>query len=213
MRKSSLTRALFRPYVAEILAATTVRPEQEWFMADLAKQLRAPATSLQRPLANLVAAGVLLRRRDGNRVYYRADPECPILGELGGIVVKTVGVVQPIEDALRPLREKIIAAFVHGSVAEGRERSVSDVDLIIIGDVPGPAIAGALRPLRERLGREVNVTRYSPAEFIAKRSTDSFLSVVMAKPKLYAIGNDAVLERLGKTERPRAAGRHKGRAG
>ena len=212
MRKSTLQDALFRPFVADVVAATVLQPEREWFFSDLAHQLRAPISSLQRPLANLVDAGVLLRRRDGNRVYYRADPDCPILPELAGIATKTVGVVGPIRSALLPLKEKIAAAFVHGSVAAGRERSESDIDLIVVGDVPGPALAAVLRPLRERLGREVNPTRYTPAEFLAKRKVDSFLSVVMTKPKLYVIGSDAVLERLGKEEKPRTGGRHKGRA-
>jgi len=113
------------------------------------------------------------------------------------IFVKTTAVVDPIRDALRPLHAEIVAAFIHGSVAEGRERSESDLDLIIVGDVAGPSLSKALRPLRARLGRDLNVTRYSADEFRAKRNAhDPFLEVVMAKPKLYVAGTDGDLARL-----------------
>ncbi len=212
MRKSTLASAIFRPTVPEVLAATALHPEREWFMADLAEHLGVRASSLQRSLASLVDAGVLRRRRDGNRVYYRADPDCPILDELAAILVKTIGIAEPIRTALTPLAGKIIAAFVHGSIAAGGERSESDVDVMIVGDAAGVAIAKALRPVREKLGREINVNRYTASEFSAKRAAqDSFLSVVMAKPKLYVLGSDAKLDRLGKGEKASRPGDDKGR--
>lgn len=107
------------------------------------------------------------------------------------MVTKTVGVVEPLRDALVPFASRIRAVFIHGSMAEERERSESDVDLIIIGDVKGPDLTAALRPLHERLGRPVNFTRYTAREFQAKVADGNhFLTSVLNKRRVFLIGDD-----------------------
>jgi DNA-binding transcriptional ArsR family regulator len=198
MRKTSpLLSAIFGPTTQGVLSATVLRPEREWYLSDLATHLGVRPSSLQRTLAKLSAAGILHRRKNGNRVYYRADPSCPILAELSGILTKTSGIAEPLRDALAPLARKIILGFMHGSVAEGRERSESDVDLILVGDVSNGDVALALRPLQERLGREVNVTRYTLREFAAKISSrNHFLSSVLQKPRIFLIGSEHELDQI-----------------
>jgi len=201
VRKSPLLGALFVSLMQDVLAATVLQPKREWYLSDLAGHLGVAPSSLQRPLSKLVASGILRRRANGNRVYYSADPECPILPELTGILTKTAGIAEPLRKALEPLAREIVAAFIHGSVAEARERSESDIDLIIIGSVSSPDLALALRGPQEQLGRTINFTRYSPAEFAAKRAgRHHFLSSVLSKPKIFLIGGDDDLDRLGDSQ-------------
>jgi predicted nucleotidyltransferase len=176
-------------------------PEREWYLSDLAAYLGVGPSSLQRSLAKLTRAGILLRRADGNRVYYRADPACPILAELSGILVKTVGIADPMRDALSPLTGKIRFAFIHGSVAEGQERSESDVDVILVGDVPGIDLTHALRPLQDRLGRQVNVTRYTAREFRSKVGDGHhFLTAVLKKRRIFLIGGEHEMDEVAGRE-------------
>ena len=49
---------------------------------------------------SLVQAGVLLRRQEGRQVYFKPDPNCPILGELQGIMTKTSGLVDVLREIL-----------------------------------------------------------------------------------------------------------------
>lgn len=156
---------------------------------------------MQRALSRLSDAGILQRRRDGNRVYYRADSDCPILAELSGILTKTCGIAEPLREALAPLAGAIRCAFIHGSIAESRERSESDIDLILIGNASNTDIALALRPLKERLARDVNVTRYAAQEFAAKATAGHpCLSSVLRKPKIFLIGSEDELENLANRE-------------
>jgi DNA-binding transcriptional ArsR family regulator len=206
-RKYSLVDALFLPTTQRVLAATVLQPRREWYLSDLAAHLRVTPSSLQRPLAKLVSGGILTRRQEGNRVYYKADQDCPILPELSGILTKTVGVAGALRDALESLAEQIQIAFIHGSIAQERERSESDIDLIVIGNAPSADIAMALRPLHEQLGREVNITRYLPKELAAKMQRgDHFLSTVMQKPKIFLIGDEHDLGKIigGKSRGTRA---------
>ena len=60
----------------------------------------------------------------------------------------------------------------------------------------GALWASPMRRARETLGREINPTVYSPAEFDKKRAAnDPFLSQVLDKPKLFVLGNK---DELGK---------------
>jgi DNA-binding transcriptional ArsR family regulator len=184
-----------------VLVAAVLRPEREWYLSDLATHLGISPSSLQQPLAKLTRAGILNRRADGNRVYYRSDPACPILGELTAILVKTAGIAEPLREALGLLAAKIRIAFIHGSVAEERERSESDVDVIVVGDVSGPDLAFALRPVQDRVGREVNVTRYTPKEFRAKVGEGHhFLTSVLRKKRIYLIGGEHELDEVAGRE-------------
>ena len=78
-----LLEPLFNPTVQEILAATMPHPQREWCLSELAAHLGVPPSTLQRPLAKLTRAGMLvLRRDDCGRPYFRPDPNSPILAEL-----------------------------------------------------------------------------------------------------------------------------------
>lgn len=95
MRKTSpVLTPLFTSTMQGVLAATVLRPEREWYLSDLAAYLGVGPSSLQRTLAKLTRAGILNRRRNGNRVYYRTDPVCPILSELASILIKTAGIAE-----------------------------------------------------------------------------------------------------------------------
>ena len=95
---------------------------------------------------------------------------------------------------LGPLAARIHVAFVFGSVAQGRENSSSDIDVMLIGDVTFREVVEAFHPTQATLGREVNPKVLSASEFAAKKATDAFLADVMAKPKLFLIGTVDDLE-------------------
>ena len=202
MRKTSpILAPLLTRTMQGVLVATVLQPEREWYLSDLAAHLEVSPSSLQRTLANLTRSGILIRKANGNRVYYRPDPACPILNELAAILVKTVGIADPLRQALSPFADRVRIAFIHGSVAEERERSESDIDLIVIGDVPGAELSFALRPLQDRLGRAVNFTRYTVKEFAAKVAEGHhFLSAVLQKRRIFLIGGEHELDQIARRE-------------
>jgi hypothetical protein len=65
---------------------------------------------------------------------HQANAASPLYSELLNIVLKTVGLAEPLRDALKPLSSAIRAAFVYGSVAKATDQSASDIDLMIISD-------------------------------------------------------------------------------
>jgi predicted nucleotidyltransferase len=199
MRNQDPLDALLPKTRQGILAATYVQPERSWYVSELARRLGVPSSSLQRELHDLTAAGILKSHRQGRMVYYQANAQSPLFSDLRGLLLKTAGLVDILADALRPLIPKISVAFVYGSIASGQERSDSDIDLMVIGDVPPMELAVPLRHARELLGREINPAVYSQAEFAKKRKAkDPFLTQVLTKPRLLVLGSE---NDLGKTAR------------
>jgi len=180
MRTSVALDALFPTVRAGVLSATLLQPEYWWFLTELAGHLKVTPSSLQRELESLVRAGVLLRRRDGRRTYFKANIDSPIFPELRGLLDKTTGIVPTLRDALNKFGNRIELAMLYGSVARGDEHAMSDVDLMIVGTLGQIDLVPTLRKLEGRFRREVNVTLFSPEEFRRKREVnDHFLSTVL----------------------------------
>jgi predicted nucleotidyltransferase len=66
----------------------------------------------------------------------------------------------------------------------------SDVDLVVIGEVPPSDVLELLRPVAEALGREITPFVLTPAEFREKRRLKNhFVDRVLSGPKIDLIGD------------------------
>lgn len=185
-----------------ILAVLYGRPDAEFYLRELARSSGTTASSLQRDLAALARAGIVVRTLRGHQVYFRANRACPVFDELRGLVVKTFGVAEILREALRPLADRIDAAFVYGSVARGEERAGSDIDLLVVGEAGFGEVIEALAPAQRRLAREINPTTFPREEFALKvRAGNHFLATVLEERKLFLIGGEDELESLARQGR------------
>jgi predicted nucleotidyltransferase len=178
--KAPALDSLFPSVRQRVLAATFTRPEKWWYLSELAEFLHTRPSSLQRDLSSLERSGILQRRKDGRRTYFKAEVRSPIFRELRSIFEKTAGLIPTLRIALRPFANKIVCAFVYGSIARHDEHAASDVDLMVIGNAGLGDLAPSLRKAEKRFGREVNVTNYSTHEFRKKvAERDHFLTTVL----------------------------------
>jgi predicted nucleotidyltransferase len=93
--------------------------------------------------------------------------------------------------------ERIDCAFVYGSVAERQEHALSDVDLLVIGDIGLAGLAPILRDVERRLAREVNATCYSRSEFRRQvASGDHFLTSILDAQKEFVKGSQSDLDEV-----------------
>jgi predicted nucleotidyltransferase len=122
--------------------------------------------------------------------HYQANPASPLYAELCGIVQKTVGLREPVAEALAPLAQKIDIAFIYGSVAGGSDRADSDIDLMVISDkVRLEELVGVLSSVEARLGRSINPTLFATSEFADRRERQGgFVARVLEGPTISLIG-------------------------
>src|SRR5258706_14210433 len=207
MRKPRALATLFPTMRGDVLAATLNQPDKWWYLSELAQFLKTTPSSLQRELKALVDGGILQRRREGTRTYFKAETRSPLFPDLRGLVEKTVGVLPTLQEVLAPLQAGMDCAFIYRSVARSDEHAFSDVDLMVIGSVGLAELAPALRKAETRLGREVNATSYSTREFRNKAAAkDHFLSEVLRGPKQFVKGDQRDLDKIiGKPRRPAAS--------
>lgn len=189
--RNNFLDALFPRTRQNVLAALLLSPERHWYLSDLAQHLRVTPSSLQRELASLTAAGVVCREADGNRVYFWANPDFPLLPEMQGIFAKTVGLADRVRETLAPFGNEIETAFIFGSVARGERTAQSDVDVLIVGSVGMAKLALPLRDLERTLQLPVNVTHYTTSEFRDKRRQGNhFLDTVLREQKIFLKGSE-----------------------
>jgi predicted nucleotidyltransferase len=200
MRKAPVLDALFPALRQEVLAATLLSQEKWWYMSELATHLRTSPSSLQRELEALTGSGVLERKQDGRRIYYKARTDSPVFDDLRGLFSKTAGILPVLQSEMARLAEKIIWSAVYGSVARGKEGAESDIDLLIVGDISTVEMLPLLRRIEKQFGREVNVKRYSEREFREKmRSGDHFLKSVVRGKLVTLTGSPDDLEKAAGT--------------
>jgi predicted nucleotidyltransferase len=169
----------------------------EVHMRELTRQSGLTLGSVQEELKKLEAAELLTSRRDGNRLYFRANQNHPIFPELHSLVTKTDALPEILAADLSSLTG-IQMAFIFGSVAAGSATSLSDIDLMILGTVTLRQMAPILRQSSQKLCREINPHVLSPAEWAARlQRGDVFCARVAAEPKLFLKGGADELGRLG----------------
>ena len=191
--------SLFGKARQALLSLLYARADEAYLQENLIQLAALGRGAVQRELEFLARAGVIRRTVHGRQVYFQANPESPIYAELRGLVVKTGGVADVLRAALAPLAGRIVVAFIYGSVAKGRERRASDVDVMVIGELSFEEVSKALARTQETIGREVNPSVFGPEEFRAKLATKNhFLRSVVSSEKIFLIGDDREIARLAK---------------
>ena len=194
---NNLSAALFGKTRRAVLSLLYGHADEAFYIRHIVRVAGAGHGAVQRELRQLSNAGVIQRTVMGRQVYYQANQKCPVFTELKSLIIKTAGIGDILKDALAPLVDRINVAFIYGSMAQGKESKGSDVDIMVVGNVTFGDIVGRFGPAQEMLGREINPTVYPLAEFQSKVAAGHhFLKEVLAKDKVYLIGDEHELERV-----------------
>lgn len=185
----NLLDTLFGVQRQRALGWLLLHPDDAVHVRELARITGTSAGSLHRELARLAEAGLLTRSERGNQVLYQANRACPVFAELAGLFRKTGGLADVLRAALLGLADRIRFALVFGSVARGTETSLSDVDVLVVGEADFAEVVMALHPCQEVLGREVNPVVYSEAEWRARVDRDDpFVRDILQNPVMRLLG-------------------------
>ena len=190
--------ALFSRGRRELLALLFTHPERTFYLRQIVRVLGTGQGTVQRELSRLSAAAVITRTRVGSQVHYQANRQSPVFTELKSLMVKTAGLAEVLRDSLAVIAEQIDVAFIFGSFARAEGRANSDVDVMVVGRVSFGDVVTALQSAQKTIGREVNPAVFSAEEYRTKtRSKDRFLGSVLSSAKIFLIGGEDELKRLG----------------
>ena len=189
---TSLANALFTATQQRVLRLLFGQPNRSFFSNELISLARAGSGGVQRELKRLADSGLVTVSRVGKQKHYQANRASPVFDELCNIVRKTVGLHNPIRDALTSMEDRIAHAVIYGSVAKQTDTATSDIDLLVVSDgMTLEELYASLAPVEERLARKINPTLYTSREFERRRgSGNAFLKRVLAGEHIVLIGDD-----------------------
>jgi predicted nucleotidyltransferase len=190
--RTSIANALFSQTQQRVLALIFGHPDRTFFVREIIARTGSGSGAVQRELSRLVDSGLVLRTRVGNQTHYQANREAPIFAEVRTIILKTVGLAEPLRTALAPIADRIDLALIYGSVAAGEDHADSDIDILLIAnDLTLEEVFAHLAAVERNIGRKINPTLYTGEEYLRRRkSGNTFLNKILARETIPLIGRE-----------------------
>jgi predicted nucleotidyltransferase len=179
---------LFSKTIRSLLAVFITNPKERFYLRRLCAITGISPRPVQLALAKLERAGILNSEREANIKFYAVNESSPIYPEIKSIILKTEAVGASLKEAFKDLK-KVKCAFIYGSVAKGKERSGSDIDICVIGETGMDALSRTTAKLEEKLKREISVVTFSPREWKAAiRGKKAFAMDILKGKKIILFG-------------------------
>lgn len=167
----------------DILALLFLNPGDEFTIAQVAKRTHALLATVHREITRFIDTGIAADRYLGRAHLVRANTTHPLAGPLTELLLLSYGprtVLEPLVADLPGVKE----AYIYGSWAAryvGEPGPAPrDIDVLVVGSTPQSELFRVGEEARQRLGREVNLTRVSPQEWAAP--TGPFAATLRTRP-------------------------------
>jgi hypothetical protein len=132
---STILESLFSSSArVEVLALFLGNPERSFYQREVERETGQPIRAVQREVERFEGIGLLLRTAEGNRVFFRLNPEFPLAAELRALFQKALGAPSP------PLRSE--------EGAGKAERSAAKQPFPWLETPPQPPLPPALRRIQ-----------------------------------------------------------------
>lgn len=174
---------------AQILTELFVIADGGRSLADLARATGVSPGGVHKEVERLEQAGLVVSERVGRTRLVTANPSSPLVPDLRSMLAKAYGPEPLLRKGLSRLAG-IEEAFIYGSWARVSTEPMSgppqDVDLMVVGAVDVDEVYEVLREVEEQIGRPVNPTILTAAEWVEDRS--GFARHVRDQPQIRLIG-------------------------
>lgn len=178
----------------KIIVLFVYNREKEFFLSEIARQVKTSAGTAQRELNRLKAMDLVTFKKKGNLSLYQLNGQFPLLNEIEAIIRKTIGIESELRRELRKI-SGLSLAFIFGSYAKGGMRSGSDIDLFLIGRPDEDEVYRSISAAEDLIKREINYHIMSEKEFSQKSRRGSFVKNATAEP-LMLLGTEDDLRKL-----------------
>lgn len=163
----------------KLLAYSFTHCDENYYVRELSGLIEEDPGNLSRELRKLEMEGVYVSLTKGKIKFYSLNKNYPLFHELKKIIFKTEGVAGSLKKVVLKYNG-IVFAFIHGSYAKNKEKSTSDIDLVVVGKFSRNNFTRDIRKLELKLNREINFTVYSKDEFGKEREKEGgFLSLIL----------------------------------
>ena len=173
---------LFRsPEQERLLGELFVFADQPISLSELAARAGTSLGGTHKEVERLESAGLVKSTTAGRNRLIEADQSSPVYMELRGLLFKTLGPEPLLRSSLADV-SGIEEAFIYGSWADPADTSPADIDLLVIGEPDVGEVYDAASDVEAQVGRPVNVTVRSPAEWA--EADGAFERAVRSGPRI-----------------------------
>jgi len=191
---------------AALLREMFLNPDRRLSFNELVRRAKSGDVAVARELRTLIDAGLVAEQREGNQRFLTARRDSPVFAELKSFIAKTSGAPAVVREALGEFEKEIAIAFIFGSVAQGREREGSDLDLFVIGTAGYSQLTESLYAIEGRLGRRVQLLYFDANSTQDRKSLRKpSMKAILTGPKLFVLGDESVLASLLEERRAKKA--------
>ncbi len=175
---------------SKILELFLSEPGLEIHLREIARRIEENINSARRELNHLEEVSILTSRKDGNQRYFKINKAHIIYPDLKNIFLKTSGVGNVIRNSLEEIG-KIQFCFIYGSYASNTEKTESDLDIFIVGDIEENRLIPVINSLEEKINREINYILYTSDEYHKRvERRDKFVMNVLEGEKIMLYGDE-----------------------
>jgi predicted nucleotidyltransferase len=172
----------------DVLKTLFLSPDKRYYVRQLASLLGSSVGTIHRELVSFEKSGILNSEKVGNLRFFYINKTNPLFTELKQMIFKTEGIKGRVEEELKKIRG-IKTAFIYGSFAKEEERSDSDVDLFLVGEIDEDELVHKISALEREFSREISYTIYTENELTKeKKNKNSFILDVIKGPKIFLSG-------------------------
>jgi len=165
-----------------VLAYFFENPRGEVYLRELARRIGMNPATLLRATELLIEENLLVKRREKNATYFRANPT-PKFKEMKKAHTVSKVIDAGVVDLVKDRSAGLTAILLYGSAAKGEDEPGSDYDFLVIASKCGLKSD----ELSERLGREASLQVYDAAGWkqASKQNRAFYLEVISSSIPLY----------------------------
>lgn len=177
---------------ADLLTMLLLHPDKEYTIADLARRLSVPQSTISGEVRRLEDAGIVAVRPVGRSRLVSSNKSSRLVGPLTELITLTYGPHVVVADEFARL-EDVVQVVIFGSWAARyrgqRGQPPNDVDVLVVGAPDRIAMYTAAEHAESRLGRPVNPTICPPDQWA--HPTEPLIREIKAKPYVSVVEHAA----------------------
>jgi predicted nucleotidyltransferase len=158
------------------------QPARSFGTRELAALAGIDPSNASRWLRRWADVGLLERRTERGVPVFQASAD-PSLAPLAQLLQQDTRTSQVLSEQVERLGDKVEAAAIFGSTARGASDATSDIDLLLLTDLPQLRAQAFFKASGRALGRPVNVLAYAPSAWRkAVADENAFVLEILQSP-------------------------------
>jgi predicted nucleotidyltransferase len=170
--------------------------EDSLHLREIARRAGISPPEAKRELDMLVSIGLLQSKPIGRQLFFSKNESCSFFQDLKNLYLKTEGVVPMLKEALGGI-EGIRFSFIFGSMASGKDKPTSDIDLLVVGEMDDEALSKRIFGVQKSIGREINFIHWSGKDLSKNlKAPSAFFKSLMSGKRLWLAGDEREFVRI-----------------